>query len=496
MNGLEPLRNPCLMRRRAVLQAGTIGFLDLSSADVAQWRATAAEVSQDPVKRAVPRKHRAVIFLFLTGGLSQHDSFDMKPDGPGDFKGEFDPIATRTPGIQICEHMPLLAQRSDRWSLVRSLSHNNNDHAAGTYMMLTGNSAVPPTFRGMKPQSIDEPSIVAIAGAASTRQNHLPPSVVLPEKINHSNSGMFAGQFAGLLGTQHEPWFIEATDKPHAYHSYSGAFPKYLFNLHKGQPADKVDWRFEVPNLTLPEGVLGPRFGDRQAMLDLIEHQQRHLEQAVSVGGYHRTRESVISLMTDPKVRAAFDVRQADPKTLERYGDNSFGWSLLMARRLVEAGVNMVQVNLGNFGSWDLHGNNFPMLKDFLFPPTDLAVSGLLDDLEESGMLDDTLVVMAGEFGRTPRISHIAREIYKTAGRDHWGPVQTVWLAGGGIQGGNVIGASDKSGAYPISDRQTPENFAATIYQALGIPSDAVWHDATGRPYPIYKATPIDRLFA
>ncbi len=479
-----------LTSRRAVLQAGSLGLLGLSSADVAGWKAHAADGA------ASAAKHRAVIFLFLTGGLSQHDSFDMKPEGPTDFKGEFNPIATRTPGIQICEHLPLLAQRSDRWALVRSLSHNNNDHNAGTYMMLTGKSAVPPTYRSMTPQSIDAPCIAAIAGATSVRRNHLPPSVVLPEKLVHSNSGTFSGQFAGLLGHKHEPWFIEATDKPHAYHSYSGAFPKYLFNLHKGEPADKLDWRFAVPNLTLPEGVLAPRFRERRDILNIVEQQQRHLEETASVGGYDRIRQSVISLMADSKVRDAFDVRNADPKILSRYGDNSFGWSLLMARRLVEAGVNMVQVNLGNFGSWDLHGNNFPMLKNFLFPPTDLAVAALLDDLQESGLFDSTLVVMAGEFGRTPRISHIAPEIYKTSGRDHWGPVQTAWFAGGGVRGGTVIGASDQSGAYPTTDLQKPENFAATIYQALGIPSEAVWHDATGRPYPVYEGQPIERLIA
>ncbi len=476
--------------RRAVLQAGSLGLLGLSTADVAIWRARAAETG------ATTKKPRAVIYLFLTGGLSQHDSFDMKPEGPVDFKGEFNPITTRTPGIQICEHMPLLAQRSERWSLVRSLTHNNNGHDAATYMMLTGKSALPPKYRAMKPQSIDLPCLTAIAGSATRPQNHPPPSVVLPEKLYHSNSGTFSGQFAGMLGNKHEPWFIEATDKPHAYHSYSGAFPKYLFNLHKGEQADKVDWRFDVPNLTLPEGVLEPRFRERREILNIVEQQQQHLEAQASVGGYDRIRQSVISLMADPKVREAFDVHKADPKLLARYGDNSFGWSLLMAKRLIEAGVTMVQVNMGNFGSWDLHGNNFPMLKQFLFPPTDLAVSALLDDLQESGMLDDTLVVMAGEFGRTPRISHIAPEIYKTSGRDHWGPVQTAWFAGGGVRGGQVLGATDASGAYPTSDPQKPENFAATIYHALGIPAEAAWHDATGRPYPIYEAQPIERLFA
>ena len=198
--------------------------------------------------------------------------------------------------------------------------------------------------------------------------------------------------------------------------------------------------------------------------------------------------------MADPKVRQAFNVRQADPKVLERYGNNSFGWSLLMARRLVEQGVNMVQVNLGNFGSWDLHGNNFPLLKDFLFPPTDQAVSALLDDLHESGLLENTLVVMAGEFGRTPRIFNGAPNVYKLPGRDHWAPCQSVLFAGAGVEGGSIIGSSDRNGAYPTSDPQTPENFAATSYHALGIPRDANWYDRANRPYHIYQADPIANL--
>ena len=317
---------------------------------------------------------------------------------------------------------------------------------------------------------------------------------MLPEKIYHSNTGIYPGQFAGMLGSRHEPWFIETTDKPHAYHSYSGAFPQYLFDLHKGELSDRRDWRFEVPNLTLPEGPLDPRHHQRMNLLEHIEGQQRQLDATAAVASYDRVRQSAVTLLTSPQVRRAFDVRSADPRVLNRYGDNSFGWSLLMARRLVEVGVNMVQVNMGNFGSWDLHGNNFPCLKNYLFPPTDRAVSALLDDLDQSGLLDSTLVVMAGEFGRTPRITHIAQNIYRTPGRDHWGPVQTALFAGGGVHGGTVIGASDASGAFPAADAQTPENFAATIYDALAIPHTAEWHDATGRPYPVYMAEPIRGL--
>ena len=476
------------MDRRGALQAGAVGAIGLSMAGAARCQAAAA------VDGTAPGAARSVIYLFLTGGPSQHDTFDMKPDGPSEYKGEFHPIQTKTPGIQICEHMPMLAERSEKWALVRSLTHKESGHGKGTYAMLTGTSDLPSSYRENKPQPVDLPSIAAIAGNRTTRRGILPTSVVLPEKLYHSNSGVYSGQFAGLLGQHNEPWLIECTDKPHAYHDYSGAFPKYLFNLHDGVASDKDDWKYAVPHLTLQEGILQSRFRDRLALLGEIDRQRAALEQSSGVANYGRWRRGVASLMSDAKVRRAFDVRNADTKTLERYGDNSFGWSLLMARRLVEAGVNLVQVNMGNFGSWDLHGNNFPLLKDFLFPPTDRAVSALLDDLEASGLLDRTLVVMAGEFGRTPRIFNVAPKIYKLPGRDHWAPCQSVLFAGGGVQGGNVIGSSDRNGAYPTSDPQTPENFAATIYQALGIARDATWQDPSGRPYHVYQASPIKGL--
>lgn len=478
--------------RRDAIQAGALGLMGLSTFHVNAWRNEAAAAGTG---EKLP-KPKSVIYLFLTGGPSQHDTFDMKPDGPAEYKGEFSPIATNTPGIHICEHLPMLARRSHLWSIVRSLTHRENGHDKGTYVMLTGNSKVPPTFRSSQPQPIDLPSIAAIGGYSTQRRGIMPTSAILPEKIYHSNTGVYPGQFAGLLGPGHEPWLIECTDKPHAYHDYSGAFPQYLFNLHDGVASDKDNWKFEVPHLSLQEGVVHTRFHNRLALLESLDEQRRHLEQARPIDRYDRAQRNATSLIGDAKVRAAFDVRKSDPKTLERYGDNSFGWSLMMARNLVEAGVNMVQVNMGNFGSWDLHGNNFPLLKDFLFPPTDRAVSALLDDLQESGLLDDTLVVMAGEFGRTPRIYNVAPNVYKLPGRDHWAPCQSVLFAGGGVTGGQVIGSSDRDGAYPTSDPQTPENFAATIYQALGIPRTAVWEDVGGQPHHVYQADPISRLFS
>ena len=201
-------------------------------------------------------------------------------------------------------------------------------------------------------------------------------------------------------------------------------------------------------------------------------------------------------MLTDGSVHRALDVHGADAKWQDRYGRNSFGWSLLMARQLVEAGVSLVQVNLGNDESWDTHEAAFGNLKNFLLPPTDRAVSALIDDLDERGMLDDVLIVMAGEFGRTPKVFTFDGAKSKLPGRDHWGAVQTVFFAGGGVRGGTVIGASDRMGGYPSADPQTPENMAATIYSALGLPRTLVWKDALDRPHHVYHADPIPGLTA
>ena len=198
-------------------------------------------------------------------------------------------------------------------------------------------------------------------------------------------------------------------------------------------------------------------------------------------------------MLAEPRVRRAFEVASADPPILARYGKNKFGLSLLMARRLVEAGVNLVQVNLGNNETWDTHGDSFPRLKDKLFPPTDKALTALFDDLRASGLLDSTLIVMAGEFGRTPKLS-TSRKQFFGPGRDHWGAVQTVFFAGGGVRGGTVIGSSDKTGGYPAANPQTPENMAATIYHALGIPAEAAWYNELDRPHHVYHGQPIEGL--
>jgi hypothetical protein len=327
-----------------------------------------------------------------------------------------------------------------------------------------------------------------MAGAVTKPRNNLPPAAVLPDRLVHYSGRVIPGQFAGVMGPKRDPWFIEAS--PFDSVGY-GAYPEYAFD-HQTRGKYNKARPFQAPNLTLAEGVMG-RLDDRLGLLKGIDGQRRDLEKTAAVENFDRFRQGTIAMLTSARVRRAFDVTRAEPKVQDRYGRNSFGWSLLMARRLVEAGVNLVQVHLGINESWDTLGEAFPHLKNYLFPPTDKALSALLDDLQESGLLDSTLIVMAGEFGRTPKISHLP-QYYKLPGRDHWGAVQTVFFAGGGIKGGRAVGSSDKIGGYPKDDAQTPENMAATIYDALGIPDTLMWHDATDRPHHIYYGKPIAGL--
>jgi hypothetical protein len=470
--------------RRHLLEAGSIGLLGLGMNHVEALRAMAGT-------SAAP-KADACIFIFLSGGLAQHESFDLKPEAPDGVRGEFKPIATTTPGIEISEHLPLLAQRSRHWALLRSLSHGSNDHSASHHIMLTGRSTLPVGFDPNRPKAVDYPAMVCVAGHNAARRNtNLPPAVVLPETLIHWSGRTIPGQYGGHMGHRRDPWFIEASP----YHPVQrGAYPGYSF-ANAGL-AFKPEYRvFQAPNLTLADGMTMDRFHSRLAVLGEIDRQRRDWDRFAQVEQFDRFRQGAISLLADQKVRSAFDVTHAPDAEQDRYGRNSFGWSLLMARRLVEAGVTMVQVNLGNDETWDQHGDIFPRLRDNLFPPTDRALSALLDDLAERGRLERTLIVMASEFGRTPRLK-LLQGIYNRAGRDHWGAVQSVFFAGGGVRGGTVVGSSDRIGSQPASDPQKPENLAATIYHALGIPETTMWHDDLERPHHVYFGQPIRGLLA
>lgn len=483
------MSHPVLTRRQSV-QAGAVGLLGLG---MNHWQAlsTEAAAAGSAASRGQAAK-KSVIFIFLSGGLAQHDSFDPKPNAPAGIRGEFSPIATQTPGVQISEHLPQLARCSNLWSMVRSLTHAWNEHFQAHMIMLSGRSELPRGFNRGQASPTDWPSIAATAGEAVRGTTNLPPAAILPEALMHKSGKFIAGQLAGMMGARRDPWTISAS--PTRGDSSFGAYPEYSFSHLKEAAVDTSGLRFQAPHLSLPEGIGQGRLTDRVALLDTIEQQRRELDQFASTQQFDRFRTGALSLLSDERVKWAFDVTSAEDSEQERYGRNSFGWSLLMARRLVETGVNFVQVNLGNYNSWDTHGANFRKLRNFLLPPTDQALSALLEDLNGRGMLENTLVVMAGEFGRTPKISHLPR-FYRYPGRDHWGGAQSVLVAGGGVRGGNVIGATDDQGAWPVSGAQTPEALAATIYQSLGIPQTAAWLDDVDRPHHIYQGSPIAELF-
>lgn len=481
------LRHPIVSRRTAV-QAGAVGLLGLGMNHLAALKTANADTARRNGKA------KSCIYIFLSGGLSQHDSFDLKPDAPAEVRGEFNPIATKTPGLDICEHLPELAKQSDRWAVVRSLTHPSNEHTLGHYFMLTGRSVASPGFVGdRKPRPSDWPSIASIVGdQVPRRSNNLPPAIVLPERLVHWSGGAIPGAFGGLMGRHRDPFFIEAS--PYGDPMWRGAYPEFTFANQSKKPPVSPDARvYQAPNISLSPDLNLGRVNNRVELLRELDQQRSELEKSAAGQSYDDHRQSAISLLASRDVRRAFDVTSADESTQIRYGRNSFGWSLLMAYRLVESGVNLVQVNLGNNETWDNHGDIFHRLKNKLFPPTDRALCALLDDLQLSGLLDSTLVVMAGEFGRTPKLS-LLNDSYPQPGRDHWGAVQSVFFAGGGVRGGTVIGSSDKIAAYPASNPQKPDDMAATIYHALGIPDTAAWHDELNRPHHIYHGQPIAGL--
>jgi hypothetical protein len=379
----------------------------------------------------------------------------------------------------------MLAERSETWSVVRSVATGSDGHEVACHMLLTGRLDLPVGFSIQNvPNWNVWPSVPALVTYAKAGQgrNNLPAAAVLPEPSVNEAGEVRPGQYAGRLGPRWEAWHLRMATQcplgnggcPHCFRFEGTAF--------RHEPATV----FEAPTLTVPDGG-ADRMQGRLQLLQTIDRQQREMEQGVGADRLDRHRRPAVTVLSDPRTCGAFDVEKADLRVLERYGKNKFGLSLLMAARLVEAGVTLVQVNLGKNSTWDTHRRNFVNLKDNLFPYFDRSVSTLLDALKASGRLDKTLVVVTGEFGRTPRIN-------KDAGRDHRGPVMSVLLVGGAIRDGRVVGASDRIGAEPAAERQTPENLAATLFEALGIPYDAAWHDTDGRPYDLYRAGPIPGL--
>ncbi len=343
--------------RREMIKAGAIGLTGLGLADLFAMKALAGG--------STPRA-RSVIFVFLTGGVSQHDSFDLKPEAPDRIRGEFQPIATRTPGIRICEHLPRLADRSDKYAIVRSMATGSDGHEVACHMLLTGRLDLPVGFSIQNvPNPNEWPSIPALVNFAKqgVGRNHLPVSAVLPEPSINEAGRVRPGQYAGRLGPRWEAWHLPMATKCGLG---NGACP-HCFRFEGTPFAHEPTTIFETPALTLPEGGEG-RLRGRRGLLASLETQRRGLERTAESQRLDRHRQQAIAVLNDPRTRGAFEVERADPRILERYGRNKFGLSLLMAKRLVEAGVSLVQVNLGKNSTWDTHRRNFVNLRDNLFP--------------------------------------------------------------------------------------------------------------------------------
>ncbi len=445
--------------RREFLQVGFSGFLGLSLPQIMAKTTTQAAVRP-------PARAKSLILIFTTGGMGHLDTFDMKPDAPVGIRGEFKPIATRAPGIQFCEHLPGLAAHADKLAIVRSMSHIHTNHLNATHQLLTG-SPQPGAFFDKIASRDDYPCYASALNYLNPRDDGIPSGVMLPTFLMEGPL-VWPGQHAGFLGPKFDPLQIK-------------------------QDPNKSGFREE--SLTPPVGFSVERMGHRRDLLGELSRQQDQIAAVVAKDPMAEQRELAYSLLLSGKVAQAFDLDREDPHSRDKYGRHLFGQSILLARRLVEAGVPIVQANMGRVQNWDTHSGNFKRLKSELLPPLDRGVSALLEDLAATGKLDETLVVVAGEFGRTPRIGATTGNANTPDGRDHWSKCFSVVFAGAGVQGGQFIGQSDRIGAYPTGRFYTAGDFAATIYEALGVDSQIEVRDRFNRPIRLVVGERIDGLY-
>jgi hypothetical protein len=387
----------------------------------------------------------------------------MKPDAPPEVRGEFKPIATRVPGLQVCEHLPRLAARAQKYAVVRSLSHRDNNHLCATHHLLTGH-LMPGAFFDKVASRDDWPSYSAARAYLRPRHDGIPGGVNLPTFLMEGPL-TWPGQHAGFLGPRFDP--LQVTRDP-----------------------SKRDFR--VDSMRLAGGMEIDRLEARRVLLDQVDGQQRRFADLAECRRLTDQQQLAFSVLTSGKIAQAFEIDREPAAIRDRYGRHTFGQSLLLARRLVEAGVPVVQANMGRVQNWDHHSNIFPALKRLL-PPVDQGVSALLDDLEVRGLLDETLVLMLGEFGRTPKLS--APGGARNAGRDHWAPCFFGLFAGAGVRGGQIIGKSDKIGAYPATTAIAPDDIGATVYHVLGIDPASEVRDRLNRPVQLNRGAVIDTLF-
>lgn len=435
--------------RREALRAGGLSALGLALPDLLRARAETRNASSGG-------RAKNCIVVFLLGGPPQHSTWDPKPDAPPEVRGEFGPTDTNVPGVRICSLLPKLARHADKLALLRGVTTDDNAHSSSGYYMMTGVRHNPPNAENVNPgPPNDSPNLGSVVRRLRGDRGGLPAAVRLPMHIFNTDSSVWPGQDAGFLGRAADPW------------------------LFRCEPAAV---NFRIPEFALSANVPADRLADRRDLLKTLDRE---------VVPSSRYAEQAFDLLSSAKARAAFDLDRETPKTRDRYGRHHVGQSCLLARRLVEAGVSLVQVNWfrgpeepSDAPCWDSHAREGVRLKTVLAPVADQAISALLEDLHDRGSLGETLVVVMAEFGRTPKFNG-------AAGRDHWGHVFSVALGGGGVKGGRVYGASDKQGARPVDGRVTPQDLTATMLHCLGYAPDAEIHDNQGRPLPASRGEVI-----
>ncbi len=442
---------PTRPNRRQVLRAGGLGMLGWNLASL--LRAGAVRGATDS---GMPGPIRACILIFYYGGPSHIDTWDMKPKAPREVRGEFRPIATNVPGIEVCEHMPRSARVVDRLAIVRSVHHPMTNHNAAAFAALSGRNPAKGDLELLANDRNDPPCLGSTLSHGLPTRPGLPTFVALPHVM--LNVVKLPGQVAGFLGSAHDP---------------------FQLNSDPSMPGFKLD------ELELPGDVPLGRLERREGLL-------RGAEVSLPESDFDGYRSRAVELLQSEEIRRAFRLDAEDPRTRDRYGRTKLGQSLILARRLVESGVRFVtvydhQVN-GQLANWDAHADVFPRHKNDLIPPADRAFAALIDDLTDRGLLDSTLVIASGEFGRTPKIN-------ATAGRDHWPFCYSAVLAGGGVKGGMAYGTSDKLGARPDLDGVTPADLAATLFWRFGLDPESEIRDLDGRPYRLAEGRPLRTLF-
>lgn len=468
------------LTRRELLRVGGLGTLGLSLPALLAAEASAADYGGErPRARA-----KSCILLFLSGGPSQYETFDPKPDAPSENRSIFGTTATNVPGTHLCELLPDLAPLANRFALIRSAWHKYGGHFGGHRYALTGYAAPGNADQASRPD--DKPGIIGLAAKYLPPRGSFPLAVMLPWSATDQGNGASGGMGGGTLGKQYNPLLVEADPATLEKPGQKGKeTPK--------PPGPNHGPRFRVPELALQAGVSPERFGNRRELLEQIETQRRTLLTNADTGEMDRLYQKAYDLLLSPAIRDAFDLEKETDKLRDHYGRNAFGQSCLMARRLVEQGARFVQVNFSRFVTqpgygWDTHGKGRETLQDHLLPKLNAGLASLLTDLHERGLLRDTLVVAMGEFGRTPKVK-------ADGGRDHWAKCYSLLLAGGGVHGGLVYGKSDKTGANPAADPVEARDLLVTLLTLLGMPTMAP--DVQGRVAPLFPdAQPIDRLYA